>query len=63
MDLVSIGDIENSLTITYMLFAESEWEQRLISRKIRETGAVSVWTSGHICDDQVSVVSDQCLVS
>ena len=33
---------------------ESEWEARLVARKIKKYGADSIWTSGHICDHSVS---------
>jgi len=33
---------------------ESEWEARLIARKMKKFGASSVWTSGHICDKSVT---------
>ena len=33
---------------------ESEWEARLVARKMKKYGADSIWTSGHICDDSVS---------
>ena len=36
---------------------ESEWEARLIVRKMKEFRAKSIWTSGHICDHSVS---EQC---
>ena len=33
---------------------ESEWEARLLARKMKKYGATSIWTSGHICDHSVS---------
>ena len=33
---------------------ETEWEHRLLGRKMKDVGSVSVWTSGHICDGSVS---------
>ena len=33
---------------------ESEWEARLVNRKMKKFGARSIWTSGHICDHSVA---------
>ena len=53
MDLVSIGNEDAVIYIhrLYILYTtETEWENRLLSRKMSQVGAVSVWTSGHVCD-------------
>ena len=51
----SIAALEETLTTDLGLcLAESEWEHRLLARRMRELGAVSVWTSGHVCDRRVS---------
>ena len=47
--LLETGDPDLGLCV-----AESEWEHRLLARRMRELGAVSVWTSGHVCDRRVS---------
>jgi len=36
-----------------LISIESEWEHRLTARKMKKTHALSVWTSGHICDENV----------
>ena len=54
MDLVSIGNKDAVIYIhrLYILYTtETEWENKLLSRKMSQVGAVSVWTSGHVCDD------------
>ena len=37
-----------------LISLETPWEHRLLARKMKELGAGSVWTSGHLCDHQVS---------
>lgn len=37
-----------------LISLESQWEHRLLARKMTELGMKSVWTSGHLCDHQVS---------
>ena len=41
-------------TKIFFLCLENEWEHRLTARKMAEVGASSVWTSGHVCDHNVS---------
>ena len=40
--------------IHLLIFIESEWEHRLLGKKMKDVGSSSVWTSGHICDGSVS---------
>ena len=37
-----------------LISLETEYEHRLLSRKMKQLGMRSVWTSGHLCDRQVS---------
>ena len=37
-----------------LVSVESEWEARLLARKMKKFGAKFIWTSGHICDHSVS---------
>ena len=37
-----------------LISLETEYEHRLLKRKMKQLGMRSVWTSGHLCDRQVS---------
>ena len=37
-----------------LISLETEWEHRLLARKMKELGMKAVWSSGHLCDHSVS---------
>ena len=48
------SNFDFDLKFHLLICIESEWEHRLLGRKMKDVGSLSVWTSGHICDGSVS---------